>query len=485
MKQFLFMAGMMLVGGCAALAAPFWGVFLYYSFATLRPQHLWDWALQDTPFIRWSLLAGVIAIVVFFIHLSTILRTVRTNKIVGMLIVYAMLITLSVLTAFNPKIAQYWFEEYAKVIALAVIAALVIQHFWQIRILLWMIALSLGYIAFEINHMYITQGGRLDILHQGYGGLDNNGAGALIALGLPFTYLLAVSRVGRWVTLRRVLGALLALAILHAVMMTYSRGAMLAASVGLVWLLIHHRPRIQTALVALALVFAINMMAGQEIRDRFTSTAEFQTDESAQSRLDSWAASWKMIWNRPMLGYGPRNSNNYTHNFGADIAGRTTHNQYLQIAADSGIPAAALYISMLGIGFYMVNRSRRRCLNARAAWQPDLDDEQRARLDEGAAICLSIQTSLLMFSVSAMFLSVELVELPWLLLVLGGITPGIINGWLELVSEEVGQEIPDAPRPPKRFGPAQADTAPSTGDTDEQGRPVKPGHTTAPPRKAA
>lgn len=453
MKQFAFLMLVTLVGGCASIAAPFWGVMLYYGLATLRPQHLWAWALADTPHVRWSLVAGTVAITAFIIHLATIIKTARTNKVLALIVVYGVLMTLSVLTAFNPKVAQFWLEEYAKVLGLAILASLVIQRLWQVRAMGFMIALCIGYIAFEINHLYLSQGGRLDIFHEGYGGLDNNGAGALIALGLPFAYFLAVSRVGAWVRPRRILAVVLGLMMLHAVMMTYSRGAMLAAAIGVGWLLMCHRPRMQSIAAACMLALALSVMAGPEIRDRFASTAQFQTDDSAQSRFASWNASWRMVWQHPVLGKGIRNSNTYTENYGADMAGRTVHNQYLQVAADSGVPAATAYTLMLGLGIFGVGRARRRLVDGRHKMIDELDDNQIARIDESIALCSSIQAAVVMFSTSAMFLSVELVELPWLLIVLAGVTPAAADAWLRSLERELGDEHePLNPQTPK-FGP--------------------------------
>lgn len=466
MKHFLFMISVTLVGSVAAIAAPFWGVVLYYSFATLQPQHLWAWSLSQAPTVRWSLLAGVVTIGAFILHLPSIIRTARTNKVLGLLLIYAVLITMSVLTAFNPKIAQYWLEEYAKVMAIAVIASLVVQTLWQVRVLVFMIALSVGYIALEINHLYFTQGGRLDIMHDGYGGLDNNGAGALLALGVPFAYFLAFSRVGKWVVPRRLLGAGLGLLMLHAVMMTYSRGAMLAAAVGLGWIVFHHRPRKQAVAAGLALVVMVGVMAGPEIRDRFTSTAQFQTDASAQSRFESWGAAWRMAWDHPILGKGIRNSNQYSENFGADMAGRTIHNQYLQVAADSGIPAAAVYVAMLLVGLGGIHLARRRLLRYGHAKEDDMDEDQHARLDEAAALTLALQAALLMFMFSAMFLSVELVELPWLLIVLAGVVPAAVSYWLDAMDDELEPEQEDDTPTGDQHRPSPPNAAPGVAQPE-------------------
>jgi len=460
MKHFLIMLAVTLLGSAAAIAVPFWGVMLYYGFATLRPQYLWEWSLSQAPQLRWSLTAGLVAVVATLINLPTVLRTFRGNKVLALLLVYAVLMLLSMLTAFDPKTAMYWAQEYGKVFLMAIVATLVIQRFWQVRTMGVMVALCLGYIAYEVNFLYFAEGGRLDIFHEGYGGLDNNGAGALLVLGLPFAYFLATSPVGSWSTGRRIFGGVLGLCIHHAVMMTYSRGAMLTAAFGLAWLLLHHRPRLQAAALSVLVAGAVLLMAGNEIRDRFASTADYQTDASALSRFDSWEAAWEMALTNPLTGKGIRNSNAFSQNYGADLAGRTIHNQYLQIAADSGIPAAAVYVTMIGVGVVGLGRARRRCRKAEETFEtgpvpkgPHDREQLIARARDAGSLCLSLQTGVLMFSFSAMFLSVELVEVPWLLIVLSGILPAAVDRRLEGLGLDEIEEEQEELTPPKRFGP--------------------------------
>ncbi len=45
---------------------------------------------------------------------------------------------------------------------------------------------ALAYIAYEVNIKYLTEG-RLDIWLNGYGGVDNNLAGLMLAVGVPLS----------------------------------------------------------------------------------------------------------------------------------------------------------------------------------------------------------------------------------------------------------------------------------------------------------
>ena len=426
MKQMLLLTLMTVLGAVGALQTPFWGVLLYYTLAVLRPQHLWDWALDGS--VRWSLLAAMITLVSFWLHLSRLISRSVINVMISLIVIYALLVLLSTITAFNPQIAQDWAIEYAKVLIIAVVASMVIEHFWQVKLLALMIMLMLGYIAWEINFLYLFRGGYLNIFHNGYGGLDNNGAGLLLAMGIPFAYCFALTpmkNIWRWWPM--IACAFLGLVMMHAVMMTYSRGAMLASVIGILWVLFHHKPRWQSAAAAVLLVMALSVMAGPQIQERFLSTTQYKTDASAQSRFGSWAAAWQIAWENPVLGKGIRNSNQYTRNYGADKMGRTIHNQYLQIAADTGIPAAAIYLLMLGYGLWNFRVARVMCRNA----LPDADDDKKPLILHASRISLACQASLIIFMFDAMFLSLEMFETPWLLLVMAGVLPRVMRKYLD------------------------------------------------------
>ncbi len=449
MKQVTLLSLMTVLGAVGAMQTPFWGVLLYYTLAVLRPQHLWDWALDGS--IRWSFLAAVITMLSFWLHLSRLVTRSAFNGMVTLIILYALLVMFSTITAFNPQIAQGWAIEYAKIMVIAVIASMVIEHFWQVKLLALMMLLMLGYIAWEINFLYFFQGGRLNIFHYGYGGLDNNGAGLLLAMGVPFAYCFALSPEKGWRRFGAIGAAFLGLVMIHAVMMTYSRGAMLATAVGIIWVLVHHRPRWQSAGAAIGLVLVLSVMAGPQIQERFMSTTNFKTDASAQSRLASWSAAWQIAWENPVLGKGIRNSNQYTRNFGADYQGRTIHNQYLQIAADTGIPAATLYLFMLGFGLWNFRKARTMC---RDAIEDDPDDDVKRKIDHASRICLAAQASLVIFIFDGMFLSLEMFEPPWLLLVMAGVLPRVMKAHLNQLcnlTEEEAETVP-VPRPQTNKG---------------------------------
>lgn len=418
MKQFAFLSILMAAAALGAFFSPFWGVLLYYFLAVLRPQYLWDWALPGDT--RWSLMAAGIAFFSAMLYAPRLILTGRLNRVAWLAIAYTFVIGLSVLTAHDTSIAQDWAGEFAKIIVMVLLAMVVIEHAWQINLFGVMILLCLGYGAYEINYNYFLLG-RLDIFHVGFGGLDNNGAGLMISMGIPLAYVFGVTAKHRW---QSALAWMLGLFMIHAMLMSYSRGAMLATVVGSVWLLLHHRPRWQAGGLAIAMCLVISLLAGKEIRERFFSTQSYQEDNSAQSRFDSWSAAWRIASDHPLLGVGVRNSSLYSQRYGADLRGRTIHSQYLQIAADSGMIAMALYIVLLIAclrAFGFAGSVCREYLLAHPKIGPP--DHDRYMLILSERLALGFQTSLVIFAVGGLFLSLEVFELPWLLITLAGVSP--------------------------------------------------------------
>ncbi|MCE9591360.1 MAG: O-antigen ligase family protein [Planctomycetes bacterium] len=432
MKQAIFLMLLIAAAGVGSFQSPFWGVLLYYFFAVLRPQYLWEWSLPAD--VRWSLMAAGVAFFSVMLFAPRIMLRARLNKIAWLTLAFTLVMGLSVLTAHDPDVAQEWAVEFVKIVAMMMLATLVIEHIWQINAMGLMMLLALGYGAYEINYNYFING-RLDIFHVGFGGLDNNGAGLMIAMGVPFAYVFGVTSRRLWM---RAASWGLGLFMLHAVLMSYSRGAMLATIVGAVWLLYHHRPRWQAGLIALTLCLCISVLAGKEIRERFFSAQSYEDDNSAQSRFDSWGAAWKIAIDHPILGVGVRNSALYSERYGADRHGRTIHSQFLQIAADSGLIAMTMYIALLLICFHAFGRSRGLCraqLDATPATGPPDDARRGLILTEHLA--LGCQTSLLIFAFGGLFLSLEVFELPWLLIMLAGVFPAAVEAACKQMRERV------------------------------------------------
>jgi probable O-glycosylation ligase (exosortase A-associated) len=427
------------LGGVAGafVFEPFVGVAIYYLFAVLRPQYLWQWALPEagwSGYVAWAtlgasawfLLNGRGAEAAIPEGGLAVPRGVGAARTAGPAVppravalrepprsrltfahkaffVFAAWICLTYLTAQSREVAWPWFIEYVKLFLMFAVAAMVLVRLDQVWWIYRLAAGALIYIAYEVNYLYLIDG-RLDIYHNGYGGLDNNGAGLMIAMGVPLALYAweGTTKMWRWAFLAGIP------LLLHAVLMSYSRGAMLSLILVTPMLWVRSRRRKQFTAAMFLLAILVPYLAGYEIRQRFFSIEQYQTDNSANSRFDSWGAAFQIANEYPLFGVGIRNSSLLTYAHGADMEGRVIHSQYLQTLADAGYPGLFLYLLMLASTWLAMARARR---TLKGSTGPD------------AALARSmlngIEGSLMVFCVGASFLSLEVFELPYLMVLLG------------------------------------------------------------------
>jgi probable O-glycosylation ligase (exosortase A-associated) len=309
-----------------------------------------------------------------------------------------------------------------------------LNHVWILFILT---ALSVGYIAYEVNFLYFASG-YMGIYFNGYGGVDNNGAGLMFAMAIPpciFIYM-GTKRWWRW------LFAALVPFLLHAVLMTFSRGAMVSLLVATPFIFLRGKNKFQLLLAFVAIASIIPFLAGKEIRERFFTVENYEDESSAQLRFASWQAAYEIALDYPVFGVGTRNSPVISANYGADKEGRVIHSQLLQLLADDGFPGLFLYLLVVASVFASLRRVRR--------WA-------KPRGDPDAVIAYSIacgvEASIAVFFVGSLFLSLEVFELPYVMLLLGAQLPLALEGMGLLPSRAADTTLPRPDYARSRPGP--------------------------------
>jgi probable O-glycosylation ligase (exosortase A-associated) len=416
MKQLIFMIAATLLGTAGVfLYDPFLGVAVYDFFAVLRPQYMWEWSLPKE--VAWSYYVGLATIA------AAVLRPTgaRFTWAHWSVLLFGCWIGITYVTAHDHEVAYPWFMEYLKHFLMFAVSALLVHKLQQVWILMVIAAGTLGYIAYEVNYHYFIDH-YLGIFRNGYGGLDNNGAGLMLAMGVPLCYFTWEGMRSRWRWL--FLGFIPVL--VHAVLMTYSRGAMVSLIAVVPLFFLRSRRRAWLMAFAVGMAFIVPVLAGKEIRERFFSIEQNDVDESAQGRRRSWAAAWAIAQDNPIFGVGVRNANLFSYQYGADMLGRTIHSQYLQIAADNGLTGLALYLTALGSVWWGLRQAR-----LRAARGVDAESKQVY------SVCCGVEAAMLVFCVGGAFLSLEVFELPYLLLFLGAQVHGLMR---QRVQQEIAAE---------------------------------------------
>lgn len=419
MKQLAFLFAMTFIGTAGSLVlSPVYGVAVYYLFAVLQPPALWKNAeevlglrVQDFSWSFYVAVATLIATALWKMGLYAPMKMTaepwygnpRFTRSHYLFLGFTAWICLTYVTAIDHTHAWPYFIEYIKIFAMCICATLVLRTVRDLWLVYFAILAGAIYTGIECNQYYFLKDGYLLFDKQGYGGLDNNGGGLMLAMSIPMCFF-AWEAIRSWVRW----GFLLIIPVLlHAVLLSYSRGAML--SLGLTAILVWYRARnklLVTVVYLIGLALLVPM-AGPQIQERFFSIAKADVDESVQSRRTTWLIAIQMANNKPIFGYGIRNSTLFTKSMGADMEGRAIHSQYLQTAADSGWVALAIYVLLI-LSLIVGLRDVRRHLQK-------YSDPETARVK---SIASGVECALVLFCFGALFLSLEHFEMPYIVMLL-------------------------------------------------------------------
>jgi probable O-glycosylation ligase (exosortase A-associated) len=402
MKQMLFLIGLMAIGMPWTLVSPFVGVVLFYGLDLIHPETLWWYAEGDFGQIRWSFCIAIVVLVSIFLHMDQVRKVVRNWPLEKMLmLLFAVCVVLSTWMAEKDDASRVVAEAYGKIFLMYFLATALIDSRHRLNVMFWATAICLAYVAQDFNQMYILQH-HYNIGRRGFGGLDNNGLALFMVMAMPF---------GCWVFLQAkqwiwkaaaLLGMILAL---HVVLFTYSRGGMLAMGVMGGFLLWRMPRSLWKPVIAGALITAVLVLSGPEVRSRFFSIEQHEIDESALARKTNWKAAIRIMSDNEytMFGAGPRGYGRINADYGGTGPGRAVHNQYLQIGADLGVPAMLIFLCMLGATLLSAARIQRQHRD-----KPWL-----------ANSALAIQASIIGYVVAATFLSLDRFEFIYLIFALG------------------------------------------------------------------
>jgi O-antigen ligase len=291
-----------------------------------------------------------------------------------------------------------------KIVLPFVVGMTLIDSVAKLKALAWTIVVSLGYVAFELNLSYYQGTNR--VLDE-FAGLDNNSIAIMMVGGVGLAFFLGLHAPKWW---QKLVAFGCAGLITHVVMFSYSRGGMLAliitglVSLILILLIPKKKPFHILAVFLAAIVGA--RLAGPKILERFATVFSdpTQRDFSAQSRLLLWQNCWECMLRSPVFGLGPGHWPTVAHEFGWP-PGKEAHSLWMQAGAENGFPGLAflvLFYVLCVVRLFPLARER---VPTADPWLPYL-----ARM---------IIASLVGFAISAQFVSLQHLEVPYYIVLLG------------------------------------------------------------------
>jgi O-antigen ligase len=194
-----------------------------------------------------------------------------------------------------------------------------------------------------------------------------------------------------------------------AVFLTGSRGGFLGLVTTVVFMVLRSRRRLLGLALIPAFLLVFSLEAGPVMKTRVLSIDHYHKSASAEDRLHSWRAAGRMIIAHPLTGvglasYGPAFPYYSKHH------PREAHDTLLQITAESGVVAGAMYVLIV---FGLI----------RALWKNGRELKRKAGVGDELSSALMINEAAMIgfigLVVCSIFLSLQEFEIFYILNVLG------------------------------------------------------------------
>ena len=349
---------------------PLVGMMVFSWLAYMRVQDLtWGFARS----FRWSFYFAIIMFAGYLVQTGRERsRLFRSDPRCYMML--AMIVIVGIGVAISDRGGQFIdlssqvkrYVEFCKIIVIALFTTGLIKTKEHLRLLIWIIALSLGFYGVKNGIWGVMTFAQVPI-KQGPGGLlfDNNDFSLAMAMAVPMLWNIGMSDPRP--VLRRAFLMMVPLTA-FTVLLTHSRGGLLSLSGAIGVLVWRSKYRSRAIVLAMFMGLAAIPVMPDSMRERFASIADYENDGSANARFRSWAVGARMALDNPWFGVGMQNFRGsymrYQPNPTAqELAGKdiyVAHNSYVQVWAETGTITLSLYLGLILISFFTVWRVRKK-----------------------------------------------------------------------------------------------------------------------------
>jgi O-antigen ligase len=404
------------------------------------------WNAQFGPALTVTKLAGAVCLVYSFLHLARrhgIPKFLASPQAKWMIVFFSIatfsFISNEVSTAgdvvVNP-IYTYWSTLIFFFITMIIIDS-VKRLYWSCLVALGSVSFASLYVLREWQQALVIYGG-------GYrpgwvvGDANYFTVAALAVLPLGFELLLVT---------RNKLHKLYCLGcmalIFLAITLGASRGGFLGVAIDTIYLISRSRQPLKNAVRMGVFVLPLLLLLPSSPLRRFMNPERGDT-ESVTQHLAGWQAGLVMIQQHPFAGVGLGNYKPTVVHYNsiglAHADPHIAHNGFLEVAAEMGLPAFAVYLIFFGTTLYSTRKTEKLAL---ARGEPML-----------AAIALGMQAAVLGSCVAIFFVSGEYTKLLWLILCLTMAMPALVPA--RAAAKQLPLDVQPEPEPEPAFKVGEA-----------------------------
>lgn len=321
------------------LYRPYIGVLMWSWIGYMNPHRLsWGFA-AEFPFAMIVALTTLIAMV----FLREDKRIPWTRETV-LLVLFILWMCLTTAFALHQVAAQEQLIKVLKIELMTFVTLMLMKDRFRIELLVWIIALSLGFYGVKGGIFTITSGGVYHVMgpYNSFIGGNNEIALALI-MTVPLMRYLHLQAQRRWIKLG--LMAAMGLSII-AILGTQSRGGLVGLVVMALMLTWKTRKRFLLLFLMGPVLYAGFLFMPQSWHDRMKTIETYEEDESAMGRINAWHFAFNLAADRPLVGGG-------YHVFTPEMFARyapdpsnvhDAHSIYFEVLGEHGFIGLALFL---------------------------------------------------------------------------------------------------------------------------------------------
>lgn len=341
-----------------AVNRPFYGLVGYYVLSFMRPHDIYWYALGGS---RLSFYIAAVTIFSAFLHYNSRKEDVpRSNPFLAFFIFFSLAAFNSYFFSVNMAMSHPYLILLLKLMMMSLITITVVQDIKEVRVLMWLLVISFGVLAIRANHQYFIQDMWL-IESPGEPGrtdrLDNNGFAMQFVMALPIAFFLFFTEAKAFYV--RWIGPFTIPFMIHAIILTYSRGGFIGMGVVLINCVFYLKNKKWALLAAILFLVVVFRLQGQQSQERMESVFDYEEDPSVTSRFEAWEAGMNMLVNNPLMGVGIGNFETQARFYNTEIKrDRAAHNAFLHIGGEMGFPGFLVYLAVLLFAFYFLWKIR-------------------------------------------------------------------------------------------------------------------------------
>lgn len=379
------------------LTRPQLGIYVWSWLGYMNPHRLtWGFAFYF-PFAQIVALATLISILFW--------KQPKRVPVTGLTVLWMFfLVWMLITTIFSMYPGSAWveFSKVIKIQLITVLTMMVIKTRKEINILLWIIALSIGFYGVKGGIFTINTLGSSRVWGPPGGFMEENNALAVgLLMVLPIFYYLR-GQTKKAIIRHCLLGCMLLIII--SVIGSQSRGALLAACATGAFLWLKTPGKLISGVLIVVLAAGIFSFMPQSWHERMGLIENYQQDSSAMGRIAGWKMSMNVanhrvfgggldLWRATTYRVYSNNPEDWERNTAA-------HSIYFNVLGEHGWIGLSLFLSIFIIAWRTASKLIKRVRGSpEMKWVSDL--------------MRMLQVSMIAYAVGGAFLQLSYFDLPW------------------------------------------------------------------------